>query len=111
MSADEHRVASHLGVDANAYDVAIRRWIPGYEPMIGTIITMLEETLAAEPIVVDLGTGTGALAEAQTLFAQWAKEDRYYPLATELALLRDAGFVRPDCFWKRGAPTVFGGFK
>src|SRR5688572_15602283 len=58
----EHRVATHLGVDAQAYDVAIRRWIPGYEPMIATMLQVLEETLPAEPEVVDLGTGTGALA-------------------------------------------------
>ena len=56
----EHRVASHLGVDAATYDVAIRRWIPGYERMVGTIIRIVSEHGA--PLVVDLGTGTGALA-------------------------------------------------
>jgi tRNA (cmo5U34)-methyltransferase len=52
-----------------------------------------------------------AQTEADALFAKWAGEDRYYPLATELRLLADAGFERPDCFWKYGPMTVFGGFK
>jgi tRNA (cmo5U34)-methyltransferase len=54
--------------------------------------------------------GIGA-AEAEALFAQWAGEDRYYPLAVELDLLAAAGFPRPECFWRRGASTVFGGFR
>ena len=228
MSDIEHRVASHLGVEADAYDGAIRRWIPGYDDMIGTIIAMVSE-LGGEPTVIDLGTGTGALAcaildavpharavlvdidpsmlavagartakhraraelreasffdplppcdaivaslalhhvpdienkralyahvhralrpgglfllgdatvhedgpehtriyaqweagmaeagisheQAIELFAQWAREDRYYPLAVELQALAAAGFPRPECFWKRGAMTVYGGFK
>lgn len=225
--AEEHRVASHLGVDAQAYDVAIRRWIPGYDAMVGTIIDVVGEL--GDPLVVDLGAGTGALAcaildavprarvilvdidpamlevaatrvakhgtraelrraafgdelpacdavvaslalhhvpaiadkralyarihaalrpggvfligdattyedgpehdrvyrqweagmaeagisheQAAELFAQWAREDRYQPLALELATLAAAGFARPDCFWKRGAMTVYGGFR
>jgi hypothetical protein len=50
-------------------------------------------------------------AEAEALFAKWAGEDRYYPLAVELDLLATAGFPRPECFWKRGVSTVFGGFR
>jgi tRNA (cmo5U34)-methyltransferase len=49
--------------------------------------------------------------EAQALFAKWAGEDRYYPLAVELALLDAAGFAEPECFWKRGPSTVFGAFR
>lgn len=52
-----------------------------------------------------------AQTEADVLFAKWAGEDRYYPLATELRLLAEAGFTRPDCFWKYGPMTVYGGFK
>ncbi|HEU0034716.1 MAG TPA: class I SAM-dependent methyltransferase [Kofleriaceae bacterium] len=225
----EHRVASHLGVDAAAYDVAIRRFVPHYEAMIGVVLGLLDEQLPAEPLVVDLGAGTGALAaaildaiprarvelvdidpamlevarsrvarhgdravlrrasffdplpacdaivaslslhhvperdrkqalyrhahaalrpggillsadatvheagpehdrvfrewaawmaahgiaepEARAHFAQWAGEDRYYPIAVELALLAGAGFAHPECFWKQGPSTVFGGFR
>jgi tRNA (cmo5U34)-methyltransferase len=225
----EHRVASHLGVDPVAYDQQIGRWVPGYEDMIATVVAILDDVLPADPLVIDLGAGTGALSgailaaiprarlllididptmlagaasrlaahgaraelrrgsfddalppcdavvaslalhhvpeldrkralytriysalrpggvllsadatvhedgpesarfyrewaarmaaagigadESRALFAQWAGEDRYFPLATELALLADAGFPRPECFWKQGAPTVFGGFR
>jgi tRNA (cmo5U34)-methyltransferase len=48
---------------------------------------------------------------AAELFAAWAQEDRYLPLATELSLLADAGFTRPDCFWKYGPMTVYGGYR
>lgn len=50
-------------------------------------------------------------AEASRLFASWALEDRYLPLTTELTLLAEAGFANPDCFWKHGPMTVFGGYR
>ncbi len=236
--AREHRVSAHLGVDAAAYDAAIRRFIPGYEEMIAEVVSILDGALDEAAHVVDLGAGTGALAgailggiprvrvvlvdidpdmldvaaarvaphgeraelrcatfddalaalrpgpdgggagavvaclalhhvpelerkralyasihgalapggvflsadatvhedgaerartfrewaagmaragisaaEAEALFAKWAVEDRFYPLAVELELLAAAGFARPECFWKRGAFTVFGGFR
>ena len=52
-----------------------------------------------------------AQTEANALFAKWAGEDFYYPLATELRLLADAGFQRPDCFWKYGPVAVYGAFR
>ena len=225
----EHRVASHLGVDPADYDRQIRRFIPGYEEMIGEVVALLADVLPANPLVVDLGAGTGALAgavldgipraravtididpamveaastrlaphrerveirrasfdnaippcdavvaslalhhvadvaakralyarirealepggiflsadasvhpagpeharmfrvwsagmsahgigrgEADALFAQWSTEDTYQPLAVELALLADAGFARPECFWRKGPIAVFGGFR
>lgn len=222
----EHRVLSHLGLAARDYDVAIRRYIPGYQHMVDTIVR-LAGTLVA-PVVVDLGAGTGALGgeiaahlpaarvrlldidpamlevagartaklanvelhhgafedplppcdavvaslalhhiaaradkvalyarihaalrpggalligdavvdhsgpvhdamyrewaahmaghgigadEARRLFVQWAGEDRYYPLREELAMLREAGFTQPDCFWKAGPIAVYGAFR
>ncbi len=225
----EHRVASHLGVEAADYDRQIRRFIPGYEEMIGEVVALLADVLPANPLVVDLGAGTGALAgaildgipraravtididpamveaasarlaphrervelrrssfddaipacdavvaslalhhvadvrakralymrihaaldpgglflsadavvypagpeharmfrvwsagmgthgigrgEADALFAQWSQEDTYHPLATELSLLADAGFARPECFWRKGPIAVFGAFR
>ena len=50
-------------------------------------------------------------AEAQEQFAEWAKEDYYPPLATELRLLAEAGFAEPDCFWRIAPFTVFGGVR
>jgi tRNA (cmo5U34)-methyltransferase len=219
----EHRVLDHLGLQAEQYDATIRRYIPHYDQMIGTVVGL------AHGDVIDLGTGTGALAaailaaqptsraklvdidpamleaarprvarfgtraelvhasfdaalppcdaivaslalhhvpepgrkcalyarihdalrpggvllvadavvheagaereasfrvwsawmashgiaqsEADALFAKWAGEDRYYPLATELRLLADAGFARPECFWKYGPMAVYGGYR
>jgi tRNA (cmo5U34)-methyltransferase len=217
-----------LGVDSGEYDAAIRRFIPGYDEMIATVVRWLDGHLPPDALVVDLGAGTGALAlavlealpdvrvqlvdvdpamlevaaarcaayegrvelrrasfadpmprchavvaslalhhvfeledkqtlyrriheallpggvlliadcavhddgperqrvfaefsaamqkhgisadEAAAHFAQWAEEDRYYPLATELATLAEAGFPRPECFWRQGPMAVFGGF-
>jgi SAM-dependent methyltransferase len=57
-----HSVRSHLQLEIAEYDATIRRWIPGYETMIRTAA---EAIAAARPTrVVDLGSGTGALAEA-----------------------------------------------
>jgi tRNA (cmo5U34)-methyltransferase len=50
-------------------------------------------------------------AEAQQQFAEWAKEDYYPSLATELRLLAKAGFPEPDCFWRTAPFTVFGGVR
>lgn len=57
-----------------------------------------------------IGQGISAQQTAD-YFAQWAKEDYYPPLATELELLRLAGFAEPECFWRTAPFTVFGGVK
>src|SRR5512140_3818173 len=62
MATTEHRVATHLGLAASDYDAAIRRYIPTYEEMIGTIVAIVG-TLES-PYVIDLGAGTGALGAA-----------------------------------------------
>ena len=49
--------------------------------------------------------------EAQQHFANWASEDFYPPLLTELRLLAEAGFSEPECFWREGAAVVFGAVK
>ncbi|HET9623286.1 MAG TPA: class I SAM-dependent methyltransferase [Kofleriaceae bacterium] len=225
----EHRVAHHLGLAAREYDAEIRRYLPPYDTMIDTVVGIVGALAAAEPFVVDLGAGTGALGgaildrvararvqfldidpamlevagtrvaghgaraelrrgsfddalpacdavvaslslhhvpaldhkralyerihaalrpggvllvadvtvfeagaardhtygawrdamatrgidrpTAEALFAQWAGEDRYYPLAVELEQLKAAGFTQPECFYKLGPATVFGGFR
>jgi SAM-dependent methyltransferase len=50
-------------------------------------------------------------SEAEGHLAQWAEEDFYVPLPDELDLISDAGFPRPDVFWRDGLITVYGAFK
>ncbi|MCY4635352.1 MAG: class I SAM-dependent methyltransferase [Acidobacteria bacterium] len=52
----------HLRVAIDAYDATIRRFIPGYEAMLG--VAARELAAVASGLVIDLGGGTGALAEA-----------------------------------------------
>ena len=56
-----HSVRKHLGVEIDAYDETIHRFIPGYE----TALTVAANAVAAvrPGLVVDLGAGTGGLSE------------------------------------------------
>ena len=55
-------VASHLHIPLDEYDDRIRTFIPGYEQMLEAAAGALGAIAVPEPVVVDLGTGTGALA-------------------------------------------------
>ncbi len=57
-----HSVRSHLRVEIDAYDAAIRTFVPGYEE--GLARAAREVGSARPALVVDLGAGTGALSEA-----------------------------------------------
>jgi SAM-dependent methyltransferase len=50
-------------------------------------------------------------AEAQAHLVQWAEEDTYKTLPGELALIGEAGFPRPDVFWRDGLIAVYGAFR
>jgi SAM-dependent methyltransferase len=56
-----HSVERHLGVASGSYDETIRRFIPGYETLVGTAVAAV--AAASPKLVLDLGAGTGALAE------------------------------------------------
>ena len=58
-----HSVESHLSVDPEAYDGAIRAFVPGYVEMLRMGVEVLRRTVAADAFVVDLGAGTGGFAE------------------------------------------------
>jgi tRNA (cmo5U34)-methyltransferase len=65
MSGGEtHSVKRHLDVDAEGYDVQIRRLIPHYDDMITTGVELLAVLAPAEGHILDLGGGTGALSSA-----------------------------------------------
>ena len=57
-----HSVRSHLRLEIDAYDEAIRRFIPGYEE--GLARAASEVARIRPQRVADLGAGTGALSEA-----------------------------------------------
>ena len=57
-----HSVRSHLGIEIRSYDETIRRFIPGYEAMLEAASRELVRN--GPELVLDLGAGTGALAEA-----------------------------------------------
>jgi tRNA (cmo5U34)-methyltransferase len=64
VSAPAHSVKSHLRVDAEGYDVQIRRFIPYYDEMIATGVEVLAALASPDAHVLDLGGGTGALSSA-----------------------------------------------
>jgi len=55
-------VASHLHIRLDDYDARIRTFIPGYEQMLDAGANALAALDARDPVIVDLGTGTGAFA-------------------------------------------------
>jgi tRNA (cmo5U34)-methyltransferase len=59
-----HSVKRHLNVDAEGYDVQIRRLIPDYDEMLGRGVEVLQAFAPPDGQVLDLGGGTGALSAA-----------------------------------------------
>lgn len=57
-----HSVRRHLHVEIDAYDAEIRRWIPGYEAMLGEAAAAVASVSPGRAL--DLGAGTGALSAA-----------------------------------------------
>ena len=55
-------VASHLGIKLGDYDRSIRTFIPHYEDMLDAAAEAVAALAVHKPRVVDLGTGSGALA-------------------------------------------------
>jgi tRNA (cmo5U34)-methyltransferase len=62
--SDTHSVKQHLDVDAQGYDVQIRRFIPGYDDMLATAVGVLATLAPPDVHILDLGGGTGALSAA-----------------------------------------------
>ena len=56
-----HNVRNHLRLGNEAYDEAIRRFIPGYEQMLAAAADAVASV--SPGLVLDLGAGTGALSE------------------------------------------------
>lgn len=58
-----HSVSKHLGMHADDYDRVIKTFIPNYEKMLATIGEWLKLQVPPDGRVIDLGGGTGALAQ------------------------------------------------
>lgn len=54
--------AAHLGINLNEYDAVIRTLIPHYADLIDEAAMAVGHVARRNPAVVDLGTGSGALA-------------------------------------------------
>ena len=61
--SDQHSVREHLGTAPQEYDRTIRTLVPGYEQMLSTIGWWLSQIAPEQGRIVELGGGTGALAE------------------------------------------------
>lgn len=61
-----HSVEGHLKLNVADYDKLIRQLVPGYTAMCAAHMALLKKMLPADrpTLVLDLGGGTGALAEA-----------------------------------------------
>jgi tRNA (cmo5U34)-methyltransferase len=56
-------VSTHLGIDLAEYDHRIRTFIPHYEEMLAAAVVPLRALAGASPTIVELGVGTGGLAQ------------------------------------------------
>jgi len=56
-------VSEHLRVDPQEYDEGIRTYVPHYEELLDGVVEALSLLSGPHPEIVDLGVGTGALAE------------------------------------------------
>lgn len=76
--------ASHLGIRLRDYDARIRTFIPRYEEMLAAAASALTALPTCRATIVDLGTGTGALA---------ARSIAVLPRARVIGIDRDAAML------------------
>lgn len=61
--SERHGVSGHLGIRVDEYDDRIRTFVPYYEEMLDEVERLVGVVAPRRPTILDLGTGTGALAE------------------------------------------------
>ena len=98
-----HSVKRHLHVDADAYDVEIRRFIPHYDDMLATGVELLAALAPPNAHVLDLGGGTGALSAA---VLGGLPEARVTVLDVDSAMLGEAPRPRSTARSTRRCPRV-----
>jgi tRNA (cmo5U34)-methyltransferase len=75
-------VAAHLGIELEEYDARIRTFIPDYEVMLGEAAAVVPRNART---ILDLGTGTGALA---TLCLKQARRAHVVGIDSDAGILR-----------------------
>jgi ubiquinone/menaquinone biosynthesis C-methylase UbiE len=66
-------VARHLKINLSEYDERIRTFIPNYDEMLSEVAAMVALVKKTQPVLVDFGIGTGALAARCLHFAPNAR--------------------------------------
>jgi tRNA (cmo5U34)-methyltransferase len=61
--SDRPGVSSHLQIPVHEYDARIRTFVPFYEEMLDVLELLVASVADQHPMILDLGIGTGALAE------------------------------------------------
>jgi ubiquinone/menaquinone biosynthesis C-methylase UbiE len=77
-------VSNHLHIAIDEYDKKIRTFVPHYETMIGLIEDSVSLVRGPSPTIVDMGIGTGALANACL---------KTFPKARMIGIDLDAGML------------------
>ena len=96
-----HSVRRHLRLDVADYDQSIRRFIPGYETMLRVAAEQVASVVA--DLVIDLGAGTGALAEAILSTGKVGAVELFDvdPEMLKRARVRLSRFRNQTRFWER----------
>jgi ubiquinone/menaquinone biosynthesis C-methylase UbiE len=104
-------VAAHLNIRIHDYDERIRTFIPAYDQMLDAAARAAQEVAGPTPHVVDLGTGSGALAMRCLVLAPAARvtavdaDHEILTLArTRLAPFGNRAAVVRGSFLKRSLP-------
>lgn len=83
----------------------------------GAPFVVLDATVSEDPVLreatfarwsASMGEHGIDAVTARKYFEDWAKEERYFSVYDELGALARAGFAAPECFWRKGALTVYG---
>jgi tRNA (cmo5U34)-methyltransferase len=106
VSTADASVSAHLGIDLAEYDARIRTFIPDYEEML-RIAAAVVATIRPRTIV-DLGTGTGALAAQVVRRASHVRivgiDEDAGMLAMARRRLRNRGALIHDSFLRAALP-------
>jgi SAM-dependent methyltransferase len=108
-----HHVASHTE-KRDLYRAIYEALVPGGLLAVADALIYpdgAERERMIEDLFAHMARSGISASEAAEHLGQWAEEDFYVPLPDELRLIADAGFPRPDVFWRDGLIAVYGGFK